>query len=62
MRGMYLGRVRDPQEEPAQGRCRVVERTARASISLRPVRTPPCSACWRGASRRPILDRQPALP
>ena len=45
MRVMYLGRVRDPQEEPAQGRFRVVERTARASIS-----------------RRPILDRQPALP
>ena len=35
---------------------------ASASTSLRPVRTPPCSACWPGASPPRAPDRRGAVP
>ena len=41
---------------------RVVERPrASASTSLRPVRTPLCSDCWRGASPPPAPERRGAV-
>ena len=59
-----LGRVRDPQGAPAQDRRPRGRkgRPASASTSLRPVPTPPCSACWPGASRPRDPDRRGAVP
>ena len=41
---------------------RVVERAARIRAHFASVRTPPCSACWQGASRPRAPDRPGAVP